>query len=52
MVFARDQAGIQHRASNAVREALSGIAHRDIDVCAPGIAANEAGVIDGVQHLP
>src|SRR5215203_1224165 len=52
MVFARDQASIQHRASNAVRETLSGIAYRDIDIGAPGVAANEAGVIDGVKHLP
>ena len=50
-VLAQDQAGIQHRARNAVRQALSGIAHRDVDVLSAGILTDEAGVVDGVDRV-
>ena len=51
MIFAHDQAGIQHRARDAVRQSLSGIAHRYVNVLAAGIAADEASIIDGVEYL-
>jgi hypothetical protein len=51
MILAQDQTGIQHRARNAVRQALSGIAHRDVDVLSAGVLTDEAGVVDGVEYL-
>ena len=51
MLLAQDQGGIQHCSSNAVREALSRIAHRSVDILSAGIAADKACVVDSVEHL-
>ena len=51
MIFAKNQAGIQHRAHDAMGQALSRIAHRDVNILAAGVAADEAGIIDGVEYL-
>ena len=52
MIFAENQGGIQHCARNAMRKALPGISHRDINIFTARVPADKASVIDGVEHLP
>ena len=52
MVFAEYQPSIQHRARDAMCQALTGIAHRDVDILSAGVPPDEAGVIDCIEYLP
>ena len=47
----QDQRRIDHGAHHAMRHALAGIAGMHVDVIASRIPADEAGVIDSVEHL-